>query len=567
MSKPLIISGGMLASLYGWMNFVSQRFAYGIPGTERPTWLFLGVAAAAFVISLIAVRQVIRCRDDNRVLYCGLGFAVLFRLFLLPSEPIQEVDIYRYLWDGRVVCAGVNPYRHSPRNVIDSIHRTTRSPQLGQLTRIVEQSENWREVLNRVHFKELTTVYPPVSQAVFATAVLLNQEGDIQSLILTMKAVIVGFDVVACCLMFLLLRSLGMHGGWFLAYAWNPLVLKEFANSGHLDAIAIALTLASALTIVRQSAISKDSAPTASRGGMAWAATFLALGVGAKLYPIVLAPIITLYAKRRWGIRNAIVFSVCFVVAVSLAMLPWLSAQAADEVPTTYDAHGDVIDSATVESTDPQTGIAAFMTRWKMNDFLFLIVSENLEPNTAAIPIYPWFVFTPDNWRWNVTQSIHNATGIEFWLVPFLLARIVTSTIFLGIALWVAHRKTLGDPRDFSEGLFLTLAWFWLTLPTQNPWYWLWALPFLPLARSRAWWAMSGLVFVYYLRFWFKVTWPSAAIQGTPYAGAAFFDYVVTWIEYGPWFLALAISFWMQRRTQLSPTTIGPDHQECSLPV
>ena len=99
---------------------------------------------------------------------------------------------------------------------------------------------------------------------------------------------------------------------------------------------------------------------------------------------------------------------------------------------------------------------------------------------------------------------------------------------------------------------FLTIAWFWLLCPTQNPWYWTWALPLLPMARSRVWLAMSGLVLLYYLRFWLSYHWPEQPVLGTPYAGIAFFDFVVTWIEYGPWFLCLAIAACFRRRDKVA---------------
>jgi hypothetical protein len=97
------------------------------------------------------------------------------------------------------------------------------------------------------------------------------------------------------------------------------------------------------------------------------------------------------------------------------------------------------------------------------------------------------------------------------------------------------------------EAAFLTLAWFWLLLPTQNPWYWLWAMPLLPFMRNRAWLVVSGLVLIYYLRFWFDYHHSDQLLLGTPYAGTAFFDFVVTWIEYAPWLLWLGVESWAAR--------------------
>ena len=92
------------------------------------------------------------------------------------------------------------------------------------------------------------------------------------------------------------------------------------------------------------------------------------------------------------------------------------------------------------------------------------------------------------------------------------------------------------------ESVFLTLAWFWLLLPTQNPWYWIWALPFVPFARNRAWLALGGLTLLYYLRFWLGYHWPNSPVWHTTYSGEVFFDYVVTWLEFAPWLVWLAIS-------------------------
>jgi len=47
-------------------------------------------------------------------------FAVAFRVLLLFSEPIQEVDAYQYLWDGQAAAAGINPFRFSPQQVLDA---------------------------------------------------------------------------------------------------------------------------------------------------------------------------------------------------------------------------------------------------------------------------------------------------------------------------------------------------------------------------------------------------------------------------------------------------------------
>ncbi len=110
----------------------------------------------------------------------------------------------------------------------------------------------------------------------------------------------------------------------------------------------------------------------------------------------------------------------------------------------------------------------------------------------------------------------------------------------MAIAAWCV-RRTLQNPdvAVWLESAFLTLAWFWFLSPTLNPWYWTWVMPLLVFARSRVWQWMSGVVMLYYLRFWFIYQFPDTPLAGTPYAGAAFFDFVVTWLEFGPWLACL----------------------------
>ena len=52
------------------------------------------------------------CR--RATIWLVLGVAVAMRVMTLVAPPLLSSDIYRYVWDGRVQLAGINPYRYVP---------------------------------------------------------------------------------------------------------------------------------------------------------------------------------------------------------------------------------------------------------------------------------------------------------------------------------------------------------------------------------------------------------------------------------------------------------------------
>ena len=160
------------------------------------------------------------------------------------TPPILEVDFYRYLWDGRVSASGVSPYAYSPAQVlaaetanVDSDYRRVVSCSIA--------SESNHTILSRVHFADYTTIYPPISQAVFAaTMKWFPVDASVTAHVLWMKLVLVAFDLATMMLLVKLLLLQHRSLGWLIGYAWDPLVVKEIANSAHLDSIAVFLLTA-----------------------------------------------------------------------------------------------------------------------------------------------------------------------------------------------------------------------------------------------------------------------------------------------------------------------------------
>jgi hypothetical protein len=123
----------------------------------------------------------------------------------------------------------------------------------------------------RMGYHGVPTLYPPGAQALFSLAYRLAPSN-----VLAIKGLIFGCDLATTVLLLALLRRSRRPPALALVYLWNPLVILEFAHSGHVDAAATMCVLAALL---------------ATRRDRPWlAGVLLGLATLVKLYPILLLP-------------------------------------------------------------------------------------------------------------------------------------------------------------------------------------------------------------------------------------------------------------------------------------
>jgi hypothetical protein len=127
-----------------------------------------------------------------------LLIALALRLGPLLAPPALSTDIYRYVWDGRVQGAGINPYRYVPAD-----------PALTDLRDAAIYPN-----INRASYAR--TTHPPVAQMIFF---LVTRIADG---VTAMKLAMVAFDVGTILLILLLLRRGNAPPERVLIYAWHP---------------------------------------------------------------------------------------------------------------------------------------------------------------------------------------------------------------------------------------------------------------------------------------------------------------------------------------------------------
>jgi hypothetical protein len=221
-------------------------------GSPERANVFVGILALGVGVYLLAVRLVLRTVLPPCAFWIIVGIALVMRAALLPALPFLSSDIYRYVWDGQVQAAGINPYRYLP---VDPALAHLRDPAVFP----------W---INRATYA--LTIYPPAAQAVFALVGMLTPT------VFGMKLAMVGFEALALLCLLGLLSLARLPRERVLLYAWNPLALWSFACDGHVDAIAIGLLAVALLCRAR------------AREGLAGA--MLAAAVLVKFLPVAAAP-------------------------------------------------------------------------------------------------------------------------------------------------------------------------------------------------------------------------------------------------------------------------------------
>jgi hypothetical protein len=131
-----------------------------------------------------------------------VGWAIAARLAMIPLAPSLTDDPYRYVWDGRLVASGINPYLYAPSDTaLARFHDGLYAAQ---------------------GYKEVYTIYPPLVELIFggayaASALLFG--GAFFPAYYIIKAVFVAADLAAVGL---LAFAAGLSPPAILLYAWNP---------------------------------------------------------------------------------------------------------------------------------------------------------------------------------------------------------------------------------------------------------------------------------------------------------------------------------------------------------
>ncbi len=201
-------------------------------GIKQNIMLFMIVYGIAFIVFAYSWYLLRAEGEAAHIQKWFLPFIILsgliFRITLIPTEPSTSDDYYRYVWEGKMIANGYNPYEYAPGDTaLNKLHSNI--------------------LPEKVTFKKLTTIYPPAAQVLFTAAYTIGGETPLGLKIFFLLA-----ELCSLLLIIKLLRYSGKNTRYVLLYAWLPLPIMEYMINAHIDVAALPFFLAFVLFVLKE---------------------------------------------------------------------------------------------------------------------------------------------------------------------------------------------------------------------------------------------------------------------------------------------------------------------------
>lgn len=262
-------------------------FAYHLHRTDFPKLLGLFVALFFLCFKLIQFEK----WNLKFLLVAG----IIFRLVFICTEPNLSQDYYRFIWDGHLIANAINPYLHTPNELIKN------------MADIIPNANQLYEGMGSLSAKHYSN-YPPLNQLIFGIAALIGGKSIFGSLVV-MRITIILADLGIFYFGRKLLKNLNKSPHLIFWYFLNPLVIIELTGNLHFEGVMLFFFIFSLFLL----SISKWT----------WAAAIMACSISIKLVPLLFLPLFIRYL----GWKKSLLSYGVIGVTVLLLFLPFYTPE------------------------------------------------------------------------------------------------------------------------------------------------------------------------------------------------------------------------------------------------
>ncbi|MBO0950184.1 hypothetical protein [Fibrella forsythiae] len=384
-SSPLFATS---ATRWGWL--LLSACLYGLLGytTSREQFpMLIGLYVLLMWGYSLRIRPLFSAPDahevnPDRFLF---GSAAIFRLLLLLAMPALSDDYARFIWDGRLLLHGINPFRYLPVELMAGgvVPASYVDPALYQL-------------LNSPNYY---TVYPPINQLFFALSAWADSS---LGSVIVLRVPIILADLGTLWLMAKLLKQNNRNPNLALLYGLNPLIILELTGNVHFEAVMIFFAmLAVYLWQQHKQLLSAGS---------------LALAIATKLLPLIALPVVIAYAGWKRGLR----YSLLVIGFVVVLFIPFFNVSLLMNMLESIDLYFRKFEfNASLYYLIREVGywVEGYNVLGRVGLWLSLLTTVGLL-SIAFIRTFP----VPIRILWMLTLYLAMATTVHPWYITTLVA-------------------------------------------------------------------------------------------------------------------------------------------------
>ncbi len=423
--------------------------------TERSHFSKLFALYAIFFSFYLGICYVVK--SPKSILFFT-GLSILLRLLLVFAFPALSDDIYRFIWDGRLLVQGINPFDHLPSYYIDNR---------------LEIANINQTLYKQLNSPDYFTVYPPVNQFVFAVAAWLSPN-SLWGGSMIMKSFLLFFEIGNILLIINLLKYFQLPAKNVLLYALNPLIILEVTGNIHFEGAMVFFFLLGIWLLIKMP-VSNPKQLNPPLSFFIGSAISMALSIASKLLPLMFLPF---FIKRIGKVRKRFaasqsvnlnwkrVYSYFLIIGLTLLLL---------FLPLTN---------------------GLFLSNFGNSLYLYF---QKFEFNASLYYLFRWLGFR-----------------LKGYNLIAVLGPILAALVFIGISLKAFFEQNPSWVNIFEQLLF-SICLYLFCATTVHPWYIALPVVFSVFTRFRFPVLWSGLVFMTYINYSYEPYFENLWVVGMEY--------------------------------------------------
>ena len=250
--------------------------------TPRQSYVqLISLYSALFVVYFFLIKTF---KDAREVFFVG----VFFRLLLLFAVPALSDDFYRFVWDGRLLFNGINPYTVLPADFIYSID--------------YQNNVENNLIFSRLNSPNYYTVYPPLNQLIFTVSAALSK-GSLFGNVIALRMFILFAEI---SLLLILMKN--KYSDKCNLYSFNPLIIIELTGNLHFEGVVMCFLVLAFYEGIK------------NRKSLFFSSFLFACAVCVKMLPLIFIPLII----KQLGWKKGMFYAAMVGVFTALFFMPFL---------------------------------------------------------------------------------------------------------------------------------------------------------------------------------------------------------------------------------------------------